>query len=236
MKVVTYNIHQGRGRTGGSTLDDVADALATLDADVIACQEVLGGGREGVRQQAPWLGERLGMSVRFAPNARTKHGVLGNATLSRRPITGHDNLDVSVPGFERRGVLRVAVDGPCDVWNLHFGLTGRQRIAQWHRVAVELAKQDRAVVICGDFNDWRGGLHRPVERAGMRSALASAGRIRRATFPARRPWFGLDRVYYRGLRLVGSSVLRGAPWSELSDHLPVVATFAPATQDGAPHT
>ena len=48
----------------------------------------------------------------------------------------------------------------------------------------------------------------------------------RATFPARRAVFGLDRIYFRGFRVKSVRVLSESPWNELSDHLPVEAELS----------
>ena len=43
------------------------------------------------------------------------------------------------------------------------------------------------------------------------------------TFPAKFPMFRLDRIYQRGFAVKRAQVLRGKPWSLLSDHSPIVA-------------
>lgn len=43
------------------------------------------------------------------------------------------------------------------------------------------------------------------------------------TFPAAFPWLRLDRIYQRGFAVRSARVLRGKPWSQLSDHAPILA-------------
>ncbi len=43
------------------------------------------------------------------------------------------------------------------------------------------------------------------------------------TFPASFPWFRLDRMYQRGFEIDATEVLKGRPWSKISDHLPLSA-------------
>lgn len=43
------------------------------------------------------------------------------------------------------------------------------------------------------------------------------------TFPAALPWFRLDRIYQRGFAVRNARVLRGKPWTSLSDHAPLLA-------------
>lgn len=92
----------------------------------------------------------------------------------------------------------------------------------------------------GDENlpGWRDGLARM--RQALRQSYATDGVLRsRAprlgagnqalparpprTFPAALPWFRLDRIYQRGFAVRQARVLRGKPWTALSDHAPLLA-------------
>lgn len=42
------------------------------------------------------------------------------------------------------------------------------------------------------------------------------------TFPAVFPWLRLDRIYQRGFAVRSARVLQGAPWTQISDHAPIV--------------
>jgi len=43
------------------------------------------------------------------------------------------------------------------------------------------------------------------------------------TFPSAFPWLRLDRIYQRGFAVRSARVLRGKPWTHLSDHAPILA-------------
>ena len=43
------------------------------------------------------------------------------------------------------------------------------------------------------------------------------------TFPSAFPWLRLDRIYQRGFAVRSARVLRGKPWTQLSDHAPILA-------------
>jgi len=43
------------------------------------------------------------------------------------------------------------------------------------------------------------------------------------TFPAVFPWLRLDRIYQRGFAVRSARVLSGTPWTQISDHAPIVA-------------
>lgn len=212
-------------------LHRAAEAVAERDPDLFLCQEVFHGIEEDLRQ-CHYLTAVIGHDHAFGPNAFYSKGCHGNATFARMPIVRHKNVDVTRSALEKRGILMVRMEseqGPFEVLNLHFSLTGRQRRWQWRQLMDQLPENpDTPVLVAGDFNDWNGQLDRRARSAGLlRNALWTLPGTERRTFPARRPLFSLDRIYFRGLRLVSVEVLDGEPWRELSDHLPVEAVFEP---------
>lgn len=52
---------------------------------------------------------------------------------------------------------------------------------------------------------------------------ADSLRLPPKTFPSKFPMFRLDRIYQRGFAVKKAQVLRGRPWTLLSDHAPIVA-------------
>ncbi len=52
---------------------------------------------------------------------------------------------------------------------------------------------------------------------------ADTSRLPPKTFPSKFPMLRLDRIYQRGFAVKKAQVLRGRPWSLLSDHAPIVA-------------
>jgi len=159
-------------------------------------------------------------------------GEQGNAVLSRFPIVAMRNHDVSLPGHEPRGLLHCTLSlaggaPPLHAICVHFGLleAHRRHQAALLRDLVDALPAGAPVLVAGDFNDWRGHGHAMLRAAGLREAFEDAtGSIARS-FPALLPVLALDRVYLRNARAVDARVLRGAPWSRLSDHLPLLATI-----------
>jgi endonuclease/exonuclease/phosphatase family metal-dependent hydrolase len=77
------------------------------------------------------------------------------------------------------------------------------------------------VVVAGDLNDW-GAKLRPVMGAfGLRDFADERAR----TYPSRLPLTQLDYVYARGLKPLELHIPRGRVWGQMSDHLPLVASF-----------
>jgi endonuclease/exonuclease/phosphatase family metal-dependent hydrolase len=228
LRVATYNIRKGKGHSGRLQvgMDSIGGALAGEDADVVLCQEVFHCARTGA-SQSERLGDALGLSPYYGANKHRTVGHHGNATFTRLEVEHAQNHDISTNPIERRGVLhtRVAWRGTTlHVFNVHLGLGGRQRFTQLARIA-ELFERNCAprepVLFAGDFNDWTGRLHAAVTELGFESALGDLRTM--PTWHARRPVLSLDRIYTKNLQTVRGRRLEGSPWSELSDHLPLIA-------------
>ncbi len=75
----------------------------------------------------------------------------------------------------------------------------------------------------------RSSLRRPSRapsKMGVPHELGHQGAARLTppprTFPAAFPWLRLDRIYQRGFAVRQAQVLHGAPWRQLSDHVPLL--------------
>jgi endonuclease/exonuclease/phosphatase family metal-dependent hydrolase len=241
IRILSYNIHRAIGVDRRFRPERVARILAHHDPDLILLQEV----DEGVPRSreldlARELAEGLGYShFAVGHNVTLRKGRYGNATLSRFPILRERNIDLTVVGRKRRGCQHTAIQvhaggHPLEVFNLHLGLSARERELQLGLLlrSSELAglPHDAPIVIAGDFNDWRSLLH-PVltDRMAFRSATGPPHLTGRATrtYPSFFPSGALDRIYYRGrLRLQWARRCRLRLSRVASDHLPIVAEFA----------
>ena len=122
MRVATYNLHGGYSLYFDYDLAGIADTIWQSGADVVLLQEVDGGrlASYGV-DQAWWLGQRLGMDVRFLATNEHVHGL---AVLSRVPITLDEGTLLTSQGMQT-GVQRVQVrpdEGVVDLYNTWLGL------------------------------------------------------------------------------------------------------------------
>ncbi len=232
LSVLTWNVHKGLGLLGSRpAFRELAAALAKSDSDLVCCQEVLQA--VGRTPQDRVLAAALAHHSRFTGHAKCARGIHGLATFCDWPISRHNHEDISTNRFERRAVLHVRVHPrvgeTLHVFNVHFGLTRKQRKLQAERLAALIAhcvKPEEPFIAMGDFNDWDKRIEQHLTQTiGAHNALAHLHQSERRTFPVRRPLFALDRIYYRGLEVVESKVLRGAPWTGLSDHLPLRAVF-----------
>jgi endonuclease/exonuclease/phosphatase family metal-dependent hydrolase len=235
VRVITYNIRKGKGPNGRTVVDmeRIGGALAEREPDVIMCQEVFHCARTGDSQSGN-LASTLGLSGYYGANKFRSVGHHGNTTLTHLTVERFENHDISTNRVERRGALycKLQLDGtPLHIFNLHLGLNRWQRAKQMRMVG-ELAQQvsggHEPILMAGDFNDWRGDIDRYVRHElGFDNPFEGHDPAEVRTWHARRPVFNLDRIYTRHLQPVLARRLDGAPWNDLSDHLPLMAEFQP---------
>ena len=112
LRVLSYNIHHGEGVDHKVDLPRIAEAIKSVNPDLVALQEVDRGVRRTAGIDEPQELARLtGMEVVFEKNIRYQGGDYGNAVLSKLPIKRHKNHPL--PSFykgEQRGVLEVEVE------------------------------------------------------------------------------------------------------------------------------
>lgn len=224
LRLVTYNIHRGRGLDGRERLDRIADVLREVKADVIALQEVLQG-------QAFALAEAVGAAVVFGATRRLPQGLYGNVCLSRLPFVAHERYNLTCLPFEPRGCLRADVDvghgSPLHVLNVHLGLGYRERIRQVRMLSTIFGRVGLPGprVLLGDFNEWFNGHASRLLRAEFGHARLRRRRL--ATHPSPLPVFPLDRIYHDAtIRVVRVGVHRSRLARVASDHLPTFADVA----------
>ena len=241
LRVITYNIHRAIGVDRRFRPERIVDILRHYDADVVMLQEVdEGAPRSRELNLAKELAEAAGYpSFALGHNVSLKRGRYGNATLSRFPILRERNIDLSVAeSWIRRGCQHTTLEidgkgGLLEVFNLHLGLSARERKKQIELLKRSAEFRDVAggtpVLVAGDFNDWRS-LLLPEFTNGLGFGCATErkrGPYRCIpTYPSFSPQGGLDRIYHRGpLELVSVHSCRMQVARVASDHLPIVAEF-----------
>ena len=237
IKLVSYNIRKGKGADGRSAIDmaRIGAELEHLEPNLLTCQEVFHCARGGA-PQSDGLAEAFGFPHYYGANKFRAVGHHGNTTLTSLPVTEHENHDISTNPVERRGALyvRAEVDGvPLHVFNVHLGLDGYQRSTQLRRIGAlmdEAVAHEEPVILAGDFNDWRKQLHAHVRKLDLHSVFEHLQRTMPKTWHARRPVLPLDRIYVRHLEVLDAGILSGAPWTDLSDHLPLWADLRPSSR------
>lgn len=258
IRIATYNIHKCVGIDRRTSVERIARVLHELDADIVALQEVVVersvgqapealvvpaisfirnsleklGQRKGpgARDQAEQLAELTGFAVVVGPAIDEPGHVYGNVVLTRLPIVGYENFDISSRRREPRACLRVDVaipgGGALHLYNTHFGTSHPERVEQSRRLVesgiLAGSHPEHPQVLVGDFNDWFAGA--PTRLLG--DHFHDATRRLKPTYPSLAPVLRLDRIYVnhhvrvRRIEAHGSRVARVA-----SDHVPIVAVL-----------
>lgn len=233
LKLLTLNLHKGFSALGQrDVLHDIRLAVRLVNADLVFLQEVVGETRVQGHSQYEFLADSIWDDHAYGRNAVSDLGHHGNALLSRYPITQWHNHDITVHRFESRGLLQcsIAVPGhihPLHTFCVHLGLREAERCQQLSTLTgllQPLALRGEAVVVAGDFNDWRHSGHRGLmaQSTLQEVHVLAHGRLAR-TFPARWPLLALDRIYVAQTRRHWPLPLPGQPWARLSDHAPLAA-------------
>ncbi|MCS6996116.1 MAG: endonuclease/exonuclease/phosphatase family protein [Casimicrobiaceae bacterium] len=245
LSVASYNIHKGLNAFNRRvTLPILRERLASLGADIVFLQEVVGRNDRHARRHEAWpelpqhqfLAEGIWPGSAYGMAAVYDHGHHGNAILSRFPIVSAEQEDISTNRVEQRGLLHALIKLPrsrvlLHCVCLHLGLMRRSRAVQLALVRERIERlvpREAPLIVAGDFNDWLQDATRILESLGMVEAFEAARGMPALTFPAGLPVLPLDRIYVRGLAVRSVAVHRGREWARLSDHAPITATLTVA--------
>ena len=228
LRVATYNVHRCRGLDRRTLPERTADVLATVGADLVALQEVVGPGR-ATPGHAQALGAALGMGWVMARTRVLRGRLFGNVILSRFPIRQHTQIDLSWKTCEARNAHRAELvigGGSLYVYNVHLGTALHERRFQAERL-VGFVHDRRAAgtkVVLGDFNEWMRGLATSLLSERLHSVDLHPFLGRRKTYPGLFPIMHLDHIYYEGhVEVINVELPRTRKALVASDHLPLVA-------------
>lgn len=154
LRLVSYNIHSGKDLFWRNRLEEMAETLASLDADIIGLQEVHQNEQYGY--QASFLADRLNHEYAFGPALPIANGAYGNAILSRLPLV-FSSTQLLPAKREPRSLLQASVKWESrflDIWVTHLSLDKTSRKAQLQMLytAMNRQKRENPFVLLGDFN------------------------------------------------------------------------------------
>ncbi|WP_137920330.1 endonuclease/exonuclease/phosphatase family protein [Hydrogenophaga sp. 2FB] len=234
MQVLTVNIHKGYDVFNSKfVLHGLREAVRAVGSDVVFLQEVNGGSGASAAQYE-FLADQIWPQHAYGRNAVAEGLDHGNAVMSRYPVLHNENHDLSIDGFEPRGmlhcVLAVPDRGPeMHVMCVHLGLRESHRRRQLARICDIVSRHvpdDAPLVVAGDFNDWRLKADALLAPSGLREVFRQAHGQHARSFPSRWPLLRLDRIYVRGVGYAAPVPLARRPWDRLSDHAPLAADIA----------
>jgi endonuclease/exonuclease/phosphatase family metal-dependent hydrolase len=235
IRVATYNVHRCCGLDRRVSASRIVRVLREIDADVVALQEILSHDEaEPERNQAKYIAGELGLSYAFGANRKHRGGDFGNLVLSRLPIHGVRNYDLSFRRNEKRGCLRVDVEAGAGnllhVFNVHLGTAYLERRHQGRKLTAAGILRDDGVrgprIVLGDFNEWTRGLTTRLLGAHLQSADIRSLLRRTRTYPGVFPFLHLDHIYYDPeLEMKKLTLHKSRTALVASDHLPLVGEF-----------
>ncbi len=206
LRIASYNIHRCIGCDGQHNPQRVARVLQSLDADIIALQEV-GFETDKEHNVLQYLGTSIDAQVIEGITLLDERGHYGNAILSRLPIDAIRLHDISVSHCEPRGVieLQLTINGQqMQLLATHLGLRPAERRSQVDYLLALLRDSHADMqILMGDLNQWWLGSR---SRRRLQQYFSSAENRQRQcpaprTFPARWPLFSLDRILLRPAEL-----------------------------------
>jgi len=156
LKIVTYNIRGCRDDEGIADPLHIAETLQTLNADVIALQEVdYRLPRSQFVDQIAAIADSLQMNYVYAPSLSLVVGTYGNALLSKLPILHAETIALPA-SWEPRSLLDVTLDWndkPLHVYVTHLGVKESEHREQIESLLASLQENThQSSVLLGDFN------------------------------------------------------------------------------------
>ena len=223
LRFASYNIRKTKGLDGKFDPTRTISVINSLDADVIALQEV--DHRLGDRPTA-LARELIERETDFQVPAFARNDVSlgwhGNLILVRKGLEIGDLHHLDLPGLEPRGAIAVDLLFPhkLRIIGTHLGLTRYHRRQQLSTIANRVDANVKTILL-GDFNEWAA--KRGLEPLDDQFEVHSPGR----SFHAARPIAALDRIALSpGLSLHDGGVLESESSKRASDHLPIWADIA----------
>ena len=219
LRLMSYNIRNGRGMDEAMDLNRVAEAIRKAKPDVVAVQEVDSmTGRSGRVDVLRRLGEQTSLYSTYAPAIEFDGGKYGVGVLSKeKPLRYHIR---ALPGREEARVSLWVEFEKYILCCTHLSLTEEDRMRSLPILCEEAAKADKPLFIAGDWNDTPDS---PFIRA-LDEDFRLLNDTTRGTFPASAPEQCID--YVAGYEGSGESfiVLSTSVVEEpmASDHRPVV--------------
>jgi endonuclease/exonuclease/phosphatase family metal-dependent hydrolase len=183
-RIATFNVGQGQDAASGRLdLQATARVLVTLDADVVALQEVARGWPlTAMTDMDAWLRAHTDLTISYAPAADRQ---LGNALVARVPLSEVATLDLGQGGgAQRRTAQRAVLDDGMVVYGTHLQARNtapaeQTRLEQMRRLVDDWDGRP-ATVIAGDLNprnEYVDPTETPPKRISNLEVLIDAGLV-----------------------------------------------------------
>lgn len=150
-RIMSYNIHHGRGMDDVVDIPRISDVINDVSPDVVGLQEVDSvvnrSGNIDIIQQ---LSEHTGMHATYGYSILHDGGKYGNGLLTReKPLSVKK---ICLPGASEARTAQIVELSNYVVINTHLSLNGEERL-QSAQILTEAAKEyDKPVFLIGDLN------------------------------------------------------------------------------------
>lgn len=226
LRVLSYNIHHGRGTDGVVDLERIAGVIRGSAADVVLLQEVDDRtDRTGRIDQTAELARLTGLHAEFGRQIDYQGGRYGQAILCRTPLE-EPRVHV-LPGDPDRET-RIAFAVRTVVAGRSLAIVGTHL---HHRDPAARLEQARALealdfgagpaILGGDLNAMPESEPLAALLASWRSTTAEP----QPTFPAGQPARQIDFILYRAGGVLEPGKVRVLDEPVASDHRPILAEF-----------
>lgn len=216
LRVATFNVHHCRGLDGRVDVARIAGVIRSLEADLVALQELDRSlPRSGGADQPAELARLLEHEVVFRPTLLRGEGAYGLAVAARPPLEGASFVALpQKPDEEPRGAIVGRWRG-LELVCTHLSTHAESRRVQTAALGTLAAGSGGPALVLGDLNQSARTLG-PLTSRGYRGAFGHR------TLPRPRLRRQIDHILVRGAALERS-------WTrptDASDHLPLVAELA----------
>jgi endonuclease/exonuclease/phosphatase family metal-dependent hydrolase len=237
IKVMTFNIHHGKGVDKQANLSRIAEVIDICDADIIGLNEVDRhfSKRSLYEDQARWLANQLKMNYAFSPSIskQSKSGKetrqYGNALLSPYPIIKKKTHQINeLSGIiEGRSLLDATIQinkQSVEINVTHLSLNPLLHRKQTDFILNHHHKNSNPVILMGDLNMRPGSKGWSKLAEEFQDAWHLKGKGAGCTYPAHRPRARLDYIFAsHDFSVSDARIVTKIP--NASDHLPVIATL-----------
>jgi len=226
LRVLSYNIHHGRGTDGLVDLPRIAAVIRDSAADLVLLQEVDDRTRRTGRiDQTAELARLTGLHGEFGHQIDYQGGRYGQAMLSRTPLA---EPTVHVLPGDPASETRIAFSARTEVAGQSIVIVGTHlhhldpavRLDQARAIAM-LDLGTGPLILGGDLNAVPGSEPLTELLAHFRGTTEKP----LPTFPAGAPTRQLDFILYRPAGVLGGATVRVLDEPTASDHRPILAVF-----------
>ncbi|WP_257349705.1 endonuclease/exonuclease/phosphatase family protein [Pseudalkalibacillus decolorationis] len=239
LKILTFNIHHGKGMDKKLDLKRISQIIDESNADIIGLNEVdkQFSKRSEYMDQAEWIANKLKMDYVFGPaitmEGKRKDDIrqYGSTILTRFPILDSENhpFDFLPSIIEDRSLLEVTLEidkQEVAVYVTHLSLAPFLHGKQTEFILKQVNKQKTPSIIMGDWNmkpyssSWRLITKQLKDTWVEHQTKGDCG----YTYPSNRPRMKLDYIFTnKEFEVINSKVLIHE--KEASDHLPLLTTL-----------